>query len=321
MKSTVKPQIKKPRVKVSATVRMLLIYFTICISAYAALSFFSGMVASGSWLYFLLVLGMLLLGGVHLWSMSQYFEWDRPILQKSLFTIALTFVAFNVFYLLLSNSQNTFNIQFAFASLAFCLPCFYKLAIEKVVEVPDKIYKSYRILNFDDIDRGEITFEENERGLIWEFKKEEMTADLSLPTDSVRMFAPAQVFRMPFKKLFKASVLFYNVRLNPEKPIQVFETLSDGEQIYYEWYFMHRPISFLPPKYIDPDKTVAENGLKFSKRKTNYGKEILAPEIFVIRKQHVKRLEPNEIEVEEEADNIADGDPNVTGATGTRLEF
>ncbi len=322
MKSTFKPEIKKPTISLGATARMLLLYFVTSIAVFSAFAVIGKMVGPGNLLYVLLAVGMLLLGGLHLWLMGRFFEWDQPDLQKSIFTFGVGLIAVSVLFFFFRNSENQFNNFYSVTGLAFCLPHFYKMAVDQILRIPVKMFKPFMIQNFDDIDRGEITFEENARGLIWKFEtKNEMTSDLSLPTEPVRMFAPTQVFQMPFKKLFKASVLFHNVRLKPDKPIHVFEDTSTGEKAAYQWYFMHRPIPYAPLRYIDPDKTVAQNKIKFSRRKTNYGKEILAPEIFVIRKESDKISTPEISEVVEKTENIPDANLNNTGAASSRVEF
>jgi len=321
MRSTFKPEIKKPTIKVGATARMLILYFSLGITLVLGLAFFATMIDFGNWAFLFLVVGMLALGSLHVWLMSHFFEWDRKVLHKSLFTLAGGLVSVIVLFLFLKNSYGFSNF-YCLTALAFGLPHFYLTAIEQILSIPIKMYKACTIRNFDDIDRGEITFEENERGLIWDFQtKDNMTKDLSLPKEPVRMFAPTQVFQMPFKKLFKASVLFHNVRLKPESPIQVFEELVSGKKVPYEWYFMHRPIPYLPLKYIDPDKTVAQNGLKFTKRKTNYGREILAPEIMVIRQKRKEIVASFIHEKEEAVKNVKDSNPNNMGAANPRVEF
>ena len=324
MKSTFKPQIKKPSIKLGATARMLLLYFTASIAAFSAIILLGRAIGSGSQLFNILLVGMFLLGLLHVWLMIRFFEWDRPVLHKTLFTLGVTVIAMVALYFWLrnSNSRQLGNL-YSVTALAFALPHFYKMAIDQIISIPQKIYKPLSIETFDDIDRGSISFEENERGLIWKFEAADgMSADLSLPTESVRMFAPKQVFHMPFKKLFKASVLFHNVRLKPHKPIEVFEETATGKKLAYEWYFMHRPFPFMGLRYIDPDKTVAQNGIRFTKRKTNYGKEILAPEIFVIRQQNSSYFpDLDKLEEEEEANNLPDADANNAGGTGSRVEF
>jgi len=321
MKSTFKPEIKKPTIKVGATARMLILYFSLGITLVLGLAFIIKMIGVGNFSYLSLAVGMLGVGSLHVWLMSRFFEWERPVSHKSLFTLTGGVISIIVLFLFFKNTVN-FSNYYCLTALAFGIPHFYLTTIEQILSIPIKMYKPCTIRNFDDIDRGEITFEENQRGLIWEFQtKDNMTRDLSLPKEPVRMFAPTQVFQMPFKKLFKASVLFHNVRLKPESPIQIFDELESGEKVAYEWYFMHRPVPYLPLKYIDPDKTVAQNGLKFSKRKTNYGREILAPEILVIRQQKKEIATTFILEKKDAVDNMKDNKPNNMGAASPRVEF
>lgn len=322
MKSTFKPEIRKPKINLGATARMLLLYFGSSVALFFAMAKLGEMIESGTWRYLFLVIGIFFSGVLHVWLMTRFFEWDRPLLQKSLFTLSVGFIAMSVLFFFFKFGGNGFNNLYVIAGTAVCLPHFYLVAVEQILEIPEKKFKAYTIQNFDDIDRGEITFEENERGLIWKFEtKNTMTSDLSLPTEPVRMFAPMQVFQMPFKKLFKASILFHNVRLKPEKPIQVFKDDSTGRKDPYEWFFMHRPFPYGPLRYIDPDKTVAQNGIKFTRRKTNYGKEILAPEIIVFRKDPDKLLEPEPIKAIGKTDDAQNTNPNISGAASPRVEF
>lgn len=281
MKSNFKPQLKKPKINLSATARVLMIYFTCCIAIFVVLASLTLQIEELVIYFWLATLGSLAIGGLHLWAMQRFFEWDKPVQQQTLFTLAAAVLGVLVFFFSFKNSVTPYPTAWmSVTALAFIIPHFSMTAGQFYDEIPAKLYKGFIIETFEDIDRGSISFEENERGLIWVFDAEEGE---DLPREPTRMFAPQQVTTLPFKTLFKASVLFHNVRLNPDVPIEVYQN-DAADMTAYEWYFMHRPHSFSSLQYIDPDKTVAQNGLRFTKRKTKYGQYIKAPEIFVTRR-------------------------------------
>lgn len=278
MKTTFKPQIKKPKIKLSPIVRMLLIYFICAITAFVFLAGIGSLPSSLGFSYFILFLGVVGLGVLHIWLMHRFFEWDDPYQQKLLFSLAVAAVGLIVFFLFFKSGVRPYS----FLSLGFLLPMLFQAATEHIDAIPAKLFKSYRITSFDDVDRSGTNFEENKYGLMWIFEGDD---DENLPEQAVKMFAPKQVFDMPFKTLFKAALLFHNVRIDEENPINIFFLNEVGEKEPYDWYFMHSPGMISGQKYIDPDKTVQQNGLNFKKRKTSLGGHIWAPKIHVLRKK------------------------------------
>lgn len=277
MRTTFKPQIKKPRFQLSPLARMLLIYFVCTATAFALLAGIGAWLSSSVRLAFIfMLLGVTGLGIFHIWLMYRYFEWDDPYRQKIIFTLVVAVTGIVVFLLFFANS----NLPYSFIPLGFSIPLFFQAATENIDAIPPKFFKSYRITTFDDVDRERINFT-GSKGLMWIFSGENPG---DLPTLPVRMFAPEQVYEMRFNTLFKASVLFYNVRINEEIPIHIFKENEVGDREAYEWYFTYNAGFLSGTKFIDPDKTLPQNGLRFKKEKTSNGGEIQALKIFVTRR-------------------------------------
>ncbi len=291
MKSTFKPQLKKPKFNLSATARILVIYFISAIAVFSAIGWLAGQTQYSFWV---LAVGVLLAGVAHVWLLIKYFEWDQPNLQKSIFTMVTGVLAISVWFLLLKNvgKSNTYLLS-SLVGIAFMLPHFFHMAVTTILEIPDKVFRPYNIQTLEDVDRT-IPFIENEKGLLLNFRDRDEAAVNPLPEEAVRLFAPPGVNEMPFKKLFKACILFHNVQINSENPIPIFD--NENNQ-YYNWYFLHKPHFFSGLKYIDPDLTVVENKIKFKKKKTSYGKYIHAAEIF-IRRESIAQ-EPTQVSLEE----------------------
>jgi len=178
VKSTFTPRIKRPRIQLSATVKVISIYLICALAAFTLLGMLS--VRLGGDVYgqfYALVFLLLGLGGLHLWLMYKYFEWEeRALLKQIVFTLGVNIAGCIVLYLIFNNQLGednglAFAKIFSWLGLIFGFPFFYYLSWKHFFDIPDRVYKSFVIQTFDDVDRT-IPFEENERGLILTFEKQ-----------------------------------------------------------------------------------------------------------------------------------------------------
>lgn len=154
-----------------------------------------------------------------------------------------------IFYYCNPDNNKMLAPYLALSIVPFTLPQFIKLSFAAYREIPQEIYKIW----YFPYDADEIDFDKIDTSTIYMLELEYSKSINSNVLSNSKLRAP---IGMKFGDWFRSFVENYNYKYDND-PIQY---LND-DRTPQGWIFYVKPSFFGAPKYIDPDKTIAENKL------------------------------------------------------------
>lgn len=265
MKNTIKPPLKKPKIKVKKPNAKklatgifnrfggVLVYIAVLLLLFLAVVwiFGGGDHSVTSYLWVLVVLG--LLGAAHAWLLPRFFEWADEVLswRPLVFTgvLALMWVGM----LALSGrlaAVPSLAWPFAWAALAFLIPYIYSIAIDLLYAIPDKVFAGWVYPYGKEVPVVEVINPEKIKFYIAKDPNDDEYAEFALNV-------PAKYRLGDFMHYF---IHRYNYDKNPQEPIMISET-NQNENLY-QWLFKRKPDSQRNKDVMNPNLTFTELGLK-----------------------------------------------------------
>lgn len=200
-----------------------------------------------------------LLGLVNAWLLDKKLYAGFPDWLKAGLGLAANLLGAVIFIFFSSGSLTDFHLPlFIPALMLFSLPWFFGAALRAILAIPALEYQPLCIGGLKDI-VAEINWAEDEsRGIVWQFENlEEMAAGGQY---WIRTHTPYRVEDMTLKDLFKGLLSLHNHNLNPGQPIH----FREGSQLHGWRFYCQRGWLFRArPKPLDPERTLARNGIRF----------------------------------------------------------